>query len=376
MPTFFLKAMKTIFFILVALHGLIHLLGFVKGFDLKEVDQLTLPISRFMGSLWLTACLLLLCFGISFLLNFKYAWVVGLAAVVLSQMLVVFYWKDAKWGTIPNIIILVVSVIGWGYANFQQMVRQETNALMATTARANNRLLTESDVASLPEPVKRWLRSSGALGRPMIRCGRVTQTASLQMQPGQKNWLPAKAEQYTVIDAPAFIWSVDVEMNSLIRFQGRDRFIDGKGAMLIRLHSLIGIVDEQGEKLDEASLQRFLGEMVWFPSMAVSPYIVWEPIDEHTARATMTYKGVSGSGIFTFNATGDLLQFAAMRYKGNEAGAKRYEWIVKSLEHKVFEGIRVPASISSTWKLDDKDWTWLQMQVTDLQYNDAVVHSN
>ncbi|MCA6486376.1 MAG: hypothetical protein IM534_00810, partial [Chitinophagaceae bacterium] len=209
--------MKTIFFILVALHGLIHLLGFVKGFDLKEVDQLTLPISRFMGSLWLTACLLLLCFGISFLLNFKYAWVVGLATVVLSQMLVVFYWKDAKWGTIPNIIILVVSVIGWGYANFQQMVSQETKALMASTARANNRLLTESDVASLPEPVKRWLRSSGALGRPMIRCGRVTQTASLQMQPGQKNWLPAKAEQYTVIDAPAFIWSVDVEMNSLIR---------------------------------------------------------------------------------------------------------------------------------------------------------------
>ncbi|MCA6514846.1 MAG: hypothetical protein IM577_04530, partial [Chitinophagaceae bacterium] len=103
--------MKTIFFILVALHGLIHLLGFVKGFDLKEVDQLTLPISRFMGSLWLTACLLLLCFGISFLLNFKYAWVVGLAAVVLSQMLVVFYWKDAKWGTIPNFIILLVALI-------------------------------------------------------------------------------------------------------------------------------------------------------------------------------------------------------------------------------------------------------------------------
>jgi hypothetical protein len=366
--------MKIIFLIILLLHGLIHLLGFVKGFELQEVKELTLPISKPLAVVWLTATILFLTYGVLSLLNSKYAWLIGIIAVILSQALIILFWKDAKFGTIPNIIILAVSIVSFGYYNFQKLIQQETTQLLNRNISTENRTLNESDLTNLPEPVKRWLRNSGSLGKPFISYGKVTQIAEMQMKPEQDNWLPATAIQYTTIDNPAFIWSVDVKMNSFLSFQGRDKFEGGKGEMLIKMNSLFNIVNERGEKLDEGTLQRYLGEMVWFPSLALSPYITWEQIDENTAQATMTYKGTSGSGTFYFNSIGDVTKFSALRYKGNETDAKRQDWEMNILDYKTFEGIKVPTKMTSTWKLDDKDWTWLKMEITDIKYNKNASH--
>lgn len=366
--------MKIAFLIIVLLHGLIHFIGFVKGFELKEVKELTLPISKPMGVLWLTATSLFLTYGILHLLNSKYAWLVGLTAIILSQVLIILFWKDAKFATIPNIIILAVSIVSFGYYNFQKVIQQETSQLLDKNISTEIRILNESDLTNLPEPVKKWLRNSGAIGKPYISYGKVDQIAELQMKPEQDNWLKATAIQYTTIDNPAFIWSVDVKMNNFVNFQGRDKFDEGKGEMLIKLNSLLNIVNERGEKLDEGTLQRYLGEMVWFPSLALSPYITWKQIEENTAKATMTYKGTSGSGTFYFNSSGDIIKFSALRYKGNEKDAKRYNWEMNILDYKTFEGIKVPAKMTSTWKLEDKDWTWLKMEVTNIKYNNNASH--
>ncbi len=365
--------MKVAFLIIVFLHGLIHLLGFVKGFDLKEVRELSLPVSKPLGVIWLIAATLFLTYGVLFFLNFKYAWLVGFVAVVLSQALIMLFWKDAKFGAIPNIIILAVSVVSLGHYNFQKLVQQETAQLLDKNRTIESRILSDNDLIGLPVPVKKWLTNSGSTGKPLISYGKITQIAEMQMEPNQKNWLTATATQYTTIDNPAFIWSVDVKMNSLLYFQGRDKYDEGKGEMLIKMNSLFNIVNERGEKLNEGTMQRYLGEMVWFPSLALSKYITWEQIDENTAKATMTYKGNSASGTFYFNSNGDIKKFSALRYKGNEPDAKRYNWEIAILSYRTFEGIKVPVKMTSTWKFDDKDWTWLKLEVTDIRYYSNVI---
>ena len=47
--------MTVILVILLVVHGLIHLLGFVKAFGLAPVAQLTQPITRTAGAFWLAA---------------------------------------------------------------------------------------------------------------------------------------------------------------------------------------------------------------------------------------------------------------------------------------------------------------------------------
>lgn len=105
--------MKAAYLILIAIHGLIHVLGFVKAFSLAEVSQLTTPISRPIGLLWILAAMILLAFGILFLLDSEYGWIVGAVAIVLSQALILMYWGEAKFGTIPNVIIFVVVLVSY-----------------------------------------------------------------------------------------------------------------------------------------------------------------------------------------------------------------------------------------------------------------------
>jgi len=88
------------------------------------------------------------------------------------------------------------------------------------------------------------------------------------------------------------------------------------------------------------------------------------------AKATITYKGTSGSGTFYFNSEGDFIKFSAMRYMGNDSDAKRHEWVLLVDEHKSFEGIKVPSKMTATWKLDSKDWTWIKLEITDIKYNE------
>jgi len=359
----------------VLLHGLIHILGLIKAFQLSDVKGITQAIPKMMGLVWLLAMLCFFTYAVLYFQNAKHAWLIGFIAVGVSQCLIVLYWHDAKAGTIPNLIILAVSHSGMGYQNFQNLIRRETEHLLASNVRMDDDTISDGDISKLPAPVKNWLTQSGVLNRPRISVAKLTQIAELQMQPTQKSWLTAEATQYTTIDRPAFIWTVDVAMNNALHFLGRDKLENGKAQMLIKANSLFNLVNEKGEKLNEAAMQRYLGEMVWAPSLALSPFITWEAVNDTTAKATIIYRGTKGTGVFTFNASGDVIKFSAMRFKGNDAEAKRYEWTIQVLEYSVFDGVRVPSRVTSTWKLDDGDWTWLKLMVTDIKYNEQALNT-
>lgn len=107
--------LKLLFAFFVAVHGSIHLLGFAKAFGLAEMSQLTQPISRAQGLLWLLAAALFLAVIPVFLLDQEWWWAVALAAVIVSQAVIFFDWQDAKFGTVANAIVAVAlfAVFGW-----------------------------------------------------------------------------------------------------------------------------------------------------------------------------------------------------------------------------------------------------------------------
>ena len=80
--------MKTVLFLLLLIHGLIHGMGFVKDFGLAELTALSQPISRPMGLLWLLAALLFLSAGVSLLMNAPAWWMFALAGILLSQIVI------------------------------------------------------------------------------------------------------------------------------------------------------------------------------------------------------------------------------------------------------------------------------------------------
>ncbi|AFH47838.1 Hypothetical protein IALB_0126 [Ignavibacterium album JCM 16511] len=366
--------MKWIFFFIVLVHALIHILGFLKAFQLAEINQLTQNISKPMGIFWLIALILFLAAAIQFISNYDLWWLTGLAAVILSQVLIILFWQDAKFGTIPNIIILFVAIITFAGWSFNLDVKNEVTELLSKSSVDKKEILNEDKISHLPPVIQKWLKNSGVVGREMINTVYLKQRGQIRMKPEQESWYNSQAEQWFTVDNPAFIWKVKVDMMPLVFFIGRDKFSDGKGSMLIKILSLINIVNSSdNEKINQGTLQRFLGEIVWFPTAAVSPYIKWEQVDSVTARATMTYKGTTGSALFYFNDNGDFVKFSAMRFMGTENDSQLKEWTITLNEYKIYDGIKIPVKGEATWKLDDGDFTWYKLEIYDVKYNHRVM---
>ncbi len=105
---------------LILIHGLIHFMGFSKAFGLADMKQLSIPISKPIGLLWLVTALLFVLSATTF--HFKSGvWMYTcIIACVLSQVIIVLSLKEAKYGTIANGILLLIALLSLTTRLFEQ----------------------------------------------------------------------------------------------------------------------------------------------------------------------------------------------------------------------------------------------------------------
>lgn len=360
--------------LLLTIHGLIHLLGFLDAFELAKVGKLSgatlvvLPegLARIVGLAWLLACVILVAAAVLLLLGISQWWMLAGVGLIVSQLLVIYAWPDAKAGTLANLALALPTLIAWCDAGLQSDTDAQVRALFVRAADAEARVVTGADIEPLPPPVRRWLAGSGVVGKRVPRTLRLRQRGLMRLAPDAGE-VAATAEQYFRVDEPEFIWRVRVRMMRVLPVAGRDSYIDGRGRMLIKLASMVPVVDASDDRIDQGALLRFLGETVWFPAAALRPYIEWEPIDERSARATMRRAGASGSAVFEFDERGRFIRLTADRYFGGGLDAKLERWEIEAQEWRTMGGgYLVPTRGEVRWKLKEGDFTFYRWEVTAL----------
>lgn len=375
--------MKWALLLLLATHGLMHLLGFVKEFNLAAVPAisgqtifpLSKSISSITGILWIVVGAAFLTAAICYLAH-KPWWLPAFVAIILSQALIVLYWKDARWGTVANLLVLLPALVAFAEWKFTKSVNAEVDILLSPPS-SQQATITEKSIAHLPQPVQNWLRSSGAIGKETVQFMRLKQKGLMRLKPESNTWVEGSSRQYFRWDEPSFIWQVKMNMMPLVPVTGRDRIVDGKAAMNIKAFSLVDMVNEQdNEKLNQSALQRILSEICWNPSAALSPFIQWETINDSSAKAIMNYKGIKGEAMFVFTGSGDLKACLANRYKDSHSAAQLERWEVNTKRYGVLDGIRMPVESEVTWKLKEGDFTWFKLVITELEYNKAERYAN
>ena len=253
--------------------------------------------------------------------------------------------------------------------SFKKKIQDEIHNILQETTSSRNEVLTSDEIQHLPGSIKKWLEASGAAGREKVKSAWIRQKLLIKLKPEQKKWKHAQAQQIITTSHPAFIWLVRLDMAPLVSIYGRDKLMNGKGEMQMKLNGMVNLFTETGEKLDEGTLQRFLGETVWVPSAILSPYISWTEIDAHAAEAVMNYNGLRISGKFFFTPEGFFQKFSTHRYMGNKANAERHEWQIVATEHKEMDGITIPSKLEVTWNLKKGPWTWCKLEVNEINYN-------
>jgi hypothetical protein len=362
--------MKIFLVVLLLLHGVIHLIGYLGAIGVKTLPTLPLEISKASGYVWLSVALLFVISSVLLVARVSFWPMLVIVGIIISQVLIIMQWKEAKAGTLINVVLLIVAVISMAGYQWKDKIKKEVASLHNVPTKQGS-MLPDTSIASLPAPVKKWITSSGAMNIKPIQFVRLKQKGELKTSQGGK-WMSFTADQYFNAVDPAFIWSADVQFMPMIHMYGRDKLIDGKGQMQIKLLSLIDVVKEgDNEKMNSGTMIRYLAETIWFPTTAISPLISWEEIDSTSARAVMSHKGTTAGATFYFQTNGDVKRIEADRYYGGGEDAKKEKWIVDVTGVKVMNGVRIAYKNNVTWALKEGDFNWANMEITGIEYVDA-----
>lgn len=358
--------------IFLILHGLIHLLGFAKAFGFAELPQLTQPISPFVGVLWLTAGLLFLAAAGSLFLWPRWWWAVGACAIVVSMLIIVPSWTDAKFGALANLIALVGVVFGFlgqGPVSLRAAYDRDVDRALARVAPAEP--VTDADLAHLPVPVQRYLRATGVVGHPRVHNFRARMHGRIRNGP-EAPWIPLAAEQYNVIDEPARLFYLNGSM-FMIPMQGYHRYVGPSATMRVKAAALVPVVNVSGNEMNQGETVTMFNDMcVMAPATLINPAIVWDPVDARTARASFTNAGHTIGAELSFNEAGELTNFwSDDRYQTSPDGksVKKVRWSTPLGGYRSFGRVRLASGGEARWHEPGGEYAYIELTLDDVQYN-------
>jgi hypothetical protein len=362
--------MRMVLVFMLAVHGAIHLLGFVKGFSLAEVSQLQQPISQGLGLLWLVSALLLLSGAVMVAAASGQWWVPAAAGMLLSQILIFGSWGDAKFGTVANLILLVplaLTIADFRSSSLRSEYRRDLQLALAPRPAAP--LLEERDLEHLPPPVQVYLRRAGVVGKPRVFNFRALFGAKMRSA-ANAAWMPADVEQFEFFDPPARLFYMKVRRMGVAadvyhRYVGRD------ATMRARVAGLFTVAEIGGREPTESETVTLFNDMCCLaPATLVAPSIQWTPVDGRTVKASFQNAGHTISAILLFDDNGDLVNFVSEdRYQSDEKGHRKFPWSTPLQQYRDFGGIRLASQADVRWLEPAGEWTYGQFVLKDIAYN-------
>jgi hypothetical protein len=280
-------------------------------------------------------------------------------------------------GVVLAAIAVVLAVLGR---------RREVRA----TERAVERLLRAADEAQgrtvtslretrddLPAPVERYFETVLPADGWGTRAVRVEQAGDLRLGGPGSSWTAFTATHHATVGRPGFVWDATVDLLPGVSVWVRDALVDGAGSARVTLFGAVPVAGAgPSTELNEAELQRYLAEAVWYPTALLPENGVrWEPIDDRTARATLVEGETTASLTFHFSGTDDgngddgaevevERVHAGRRYRTVDGDLVPTPWTGLWREYEVRGGLRVPTEGEVVWHLPDGDFHAWRGRVT------------
>jgi hypothetical protein len=214
-----------------------------------------------------------------------------------------------------------------------------------------------SDIASLPEPVQRYLRLALRDGQPRIATARLRQSGRLRTGVESQQWLDFEASETIAPEARAFVWDARLRLAPLVHTALRDTYVDGIGHGTVALQSAFTVADEQGgHELNAGDLYRLLAEAPWAPTLLLPrDGLMWSRIDGSRALASLTVGGETATMEFRFNAVGEISSvYAAERPRRYGTTYVGTPWEGRFSRYLSVNGMRVPEAGEVGWWVEDR----------------------
>jgi hypothetical protein len=363
--------MTVLFGLFLLAHGLIHLLGFAKAYELADLPQLTRPVSPFYGFMWLIAALLFTAAAGSLFVWPRWWWAIGACAIVVSTLAIVPSWADARFGALANVVAAVGVAFGFlalGPGSLRAAYDNDTDQALARFDPLP--AIADADLATLPDPVHRYLRASGVVGRPRVRNFRVRMHGRIR-NGSDARWIPIVTEQYNFVDRPARFFYLTGSL-FLIPVQGYHRYAGSSAMMRVKAAALVPVAVASGDEMTQAETVTLFNDMcVMAPATLIEPTIAWEPVDARTVRASFTNAGHTIRATLAFNEAGELTDFwSDDRYQTTPDGrSRKIRWSTPVRAYRSFGDVRLSSGGEGRWHEPGGEYAYIELTLDDVQYN-------
>lgn len=258
-------------------------------------------------------------------------------------------------GCILIFIGILIVFFNISYSKTRIEFNKLSNALILKSSKTEE-VFSESDIVDLPASIQKYFKASGFIGKTKMSYMKI-EFNNVKFSLGKdKPNIKVDYYQYNFVNEPNRIAYIDSKMYG-IPFQGLDSYVDGVGSMKGVLAKVITLFNQKGISMDKASLVTYLAECLFIPSAAIQDFISWEEIDEFHVKATISYYGISASGIFTFNENYEMLSFNTFDREsvGMDGKVDKVPWTALCSNYKVINGIKQPTSLQAIWHYETGD---------------------
>jgi hypothetical protein len=212
----------------------------------------------------------------------------------------------------------------------------------------------ETQLATLPEPVRRYLRTAVGTSPPPVRYAHIAQDGEFRSNEEPDGWRPFHAQHYATVGTPGFVWDATIRMAPGVNVRVRDAFVDGHGAMDASLLGAVRVAHAPDTpELASGALHRYLAEAVWMPTALLpSAGVEWQPLDDSTARASLASNGTRVSLDFHFGEDGMVRRVSTpARARVVPGGVVPTPWQGTFGNYALRSGLRVPLDGEAAWVL-------------------------
>ncbi|MFZ5967815.1 MAG: DUF6544 family protein [Bacillota bacterium] len=246
----------------------------------------------------------------------------------------------------------------------------EVSKALGSIMSPQSQILTEKDIKHLPEPVQKYLRYTGVIGKEKVRNVRVVFDGEFKTDP-KRGWNRIQAQQHSFFDEPMRLYLIEMKMFG-VPVIGLHTYSNAKASMLIKLAGLITVAEGMGQEMNQGETVTVFNDMCLLtPASLIDERIQWEAIDDLTAKATFNNNGYEVSAVLYFNEKGELINFVSDDRYYSPTG-KTYEkvrWSTPVKGYKEVNGVKIMDGGEAVWHFQEGDYCYARVDIKEIEYN-------
>lgn len=280
-------------------------------------------------------------------------------------------WWEIILFVILGLTVIIAIALLYG-SNCRQSVTKEMSAkLEAARLPMGTEKYDPDELLDLPAPVQKYFRVVLKDGQSIVSAVTVEHIGTFNMSETGEQWRPFTSTQRVITRPPGFDWEGRIEMMPGLPVRVHDAYIAGDGILQATLFGLVSLVNLRGTpEVAQGELMRFFAETAWYPTALLpSQGVLWEAVDDTSAKATLKDGETTVTMLFRFNQNGLMESVRASARGRTVAGTViPTPWKGRWSNYEVRHGMRIPLAGKVAWMLPEGPKPYWRGRITKLIY--------